>query len=347
MAYYTGTINSATPAVAYMDAIHPQMISGGLTFVETYTSGTDVTNIYKSPAGSNSLGIDYFIFINRPSTTGKVGWSISELYDVGTHLSSKFGPRGQVTSANADYSVVGTCLPSATTSGASLSKTGGFNFLAASVAQTYYLNVNFERCIFGFSNPSGVLTSSCPGMMYVGIYEPMYDSVATLPTLCVLTLIPSNNNVETGNTIAGITNYNGAMTRDYGVATTVSATAIGPDKAWGAYASIFNSNTINVSRSAGQLNYPASSSSTPYSNSSFETKRIPISGFRSLGASTQVSNTYAMGLLKDVILNGSGSGLSGIGGDTLSVTNFAGATLNYVKCGSFYAQEGLYWFPVQ
>ena len=342
MAYYTGTINSATPAVAYMDAIHPQMQSGGLTFVETYTSGTDVTNIYKSPAGSNSLGIDYFIFINRTSTTGVVSWSISELYDAGTHLASKYAPRGLVTTANSDYSVAGSVLPSATTTGASLSKTGGSGSMTASTAHTYYLNVTPERSIFGFTNPTGSL-QSIPGMVYVGIYEPMYDSIATLPTLCVLTLVGTSNNNSSANNTSWYTQYNGAMTRDYGVATTVSASTIAPGFAF--MAANYNHVSGSDYYCFGILSYPGGSAGA-YSNGLPQTSRIALTSGRA-NNSLQINSSNYIGLVKDVISNSRGSGLSSIGGDTLSVTNFAGTVLNYVKVGTYITQHGLYWFPVQ
>ncbi len=344
MAYYTGTINSATPSVAYMDAIHPQMQSGGLTFVETYTSGTDVTNIYKSPGASNSLGIDYFIFINRQSTTGIVSWSVSELYDVSTHLASKYAPRGLVTTANSDYSVAGSVLPSATTTGASLSKTGGGGGMAINTAHTYYLNVTPERSIFGFNNPTGAL-SSIPGMMYVGVYEPMYDSIATLPTLCVLALVGTANSASSASSVSGYTQYHGAMTRDYGVATTVSASAIAPGFAF--MASNYNySQSGNAYVCYGTLSYPSGQSALAYGGNATETLRLTLSSGRSNGSLAIAGGAY-IGLIKDVISNSRGSNLSSIGGDTLAVTNFAGTVLNYVKVGSQYTQQGLYWFPVQ
>jgi len=346
MAYYTGTINSATPAVAYMDAIHPQMQSGGLTFVETYTSGTDVTNIYKSPAGSNSLGIDYFIFINRPSTTGKVAWSISELYDVGTHLASKFAPYGLPTTANTDYSVAGTCLPSSTTSGASLNKTGGSAFIPASTAYTYYLNVNFERVIFGFANPLGALVTNMMGMVYVGIYESMVDSIASLPTLCVVNLVWHRTSVA--SSYLDYAANSGATTRDYGVTPTVSSTTINAGLAWLASTSTHYSGS-GITQ-IGKLDYPSSSVNNRAYNggSENETRKVCIGMQRgSYWGGFDVSNAMAIGVLKDVIWCNKGSGLSSIGGDTLAVTNFAGTVLNYVKPGAPYILTGIYWLPTQ
>ena len=349
MAYYTGTINSATPAVAYMDAIHPQMQSGGLTFVETYTSGTDVTNIYKSPAGSNSLGIDYFIFINRPSTTGAVSWSISELYDVSTHLASKYAPYGTPTTANADYSVAGTCLPSATTAGASLSKTGPDSgvFIPINTAYTYYLNVTPERVIFGFNNPVAVISTTMIGMGYIGIFEPLYDSIASIPTLGVVLLIPESNIHNAGNhqQATWFSRRAGATTRDYGVATTVSSTAISAAHVW--LLSTFGTYSGLNFTAYGSLKFPDVGDSNAYSNSAKETRKVPVCHARAIPSFTVAGQSRSTGVLKDVIFNSTGSGLSGIGGDTLSVTNFAGTVLNYVKCGSPGTQNGMYWFPVQ
>lgn len=335
MAYYTGTqAASATIASDFMTTFDTYLISGGFTFVETYTSGTDVTNVYKSPAGSNSLAMDWYLFVNRTATNAtNVSFTPSEAYNSTTHLATKYAPYGVPTTANTtDYTVSDAgVLPSATTSGASLFRTAGGNnpsgtgTINTTTAYTWYLNVTPDRVIFGKSTSAG---GSPASTTYVGICDPLVDNWNVV--IATLTLVGSTSQ-------AGSINTFGAMTRDYGIPATVS-TATGAGYVW---------HCVN---SSAYINGLASYFWGPSIGSSYNDAIYGNGTPRPVRYLLFTARNYLIPifLIKDVILHSDAALATTIaGGDTLALTNSTG-TYNYVRSDSYGLTSGLTtWIPKQ
>jgi hypothetical protein len=92
MPYTASTIGAtATCSKALMDAIHPLTTAGGFTYVEEWTSGSNVSRIYKSPAASNVQNADWYLIVCRISDSDpKVNFAVAEEYNVGSHLVTKY-----------------------------------------------------------------------------------------------------------------------------------------------------------------------------------------------------------------------------------------------------------------
>ena len=340
MTYYTGTqAASATIASDFMTTFDTYLISGGFTFVETYTSGTDVTNVYKSPAGSNSLAMDWYLFVNRTAVAATfVNFGVAEAYNSTTHLATKYAPLGVPTTANTtDYTVSDSgVLPSATASGASLFKSGatGTGTINTSTTYTWYFNVTADRVIFGKSTAAGASPQSTT---YAGICDPLIDNW----NVVIATMALTSSSALSANTIA----Y-GSMTRDYGLNATVSTSA------GGAYAwHCFNYNNTTSSSGAtwsvwgpsGGNNTSLVLSDSIYGNSTARPYKLYISSSRGVNAG------LAIFLVKDIVLwYGNAIATTTAGGDTLAITNSAG-TLNYVRSDSYALASSVWvvWIPKQ
>jgi len=337
MAYYTGTqAASATIAQDFMTTFDTYLISGGFTFVETYTSGTNITNIYKSPAASNSLAMDWYLFVNRESVgAATVGFGVAEAYNSSTHLATKYAPYGVPTTANTtDYTVSdGGVLPSATTSNASIWKGGtgqggnpftGTGQISTSVTYTWYLNVTPDRVIFGKSTATGASNASTT---YAGILDPLVDNWnIVIGTWC----LTSNQQGSTTSNILG------ATTRDYGIPATVS-TATGAAYVW--HSTLYG-NTASTTNNPWGMGF--SVADNLYGNNTPRAFKCAI-------VSTRNQNMgISIGLLKDVISHyDSALATTLAGGDTLSLTNSTG-TYNYVRADSYSLTSGsTIWIPKQ
>ena len=187
--YSTGTINSASPATDLMTALDAEITSNGWTFVETYTNGTNVTNIYKSPAASNSAGIDFYVGVNRTSTTSNIGFLIGELYDSGTHLWRKYGPAANSSVPDTDYTYVD-AVGVLSNSASHARPTNCVISVATSSLFTWYSNVTVNRMI---------VASSSQGMVYSGIYDSFLEN-DPLPICSIACHIGSNSSVATSGT---------------------------------------------------------------------------------------------------------------------------------------------------
>lgn len=336
MAYYTGTLAATTtPASDMMTTLDPYITSNGFTFVETVTNGTNVTNVYKSPAANNTLSMDWYLFMNRTNTTATtVGLGIAEAYNSTTHLATKYAPYGVPTTANtSDYTVSDSGVtPYSVTLGAGIFYSNtGFVGLTTTGTKTWYFNVTADRVICGLSTTAGGSTSSCT---YAGICDPLID----------------NWNVvlftgQAGYGASASSSY-AATTRDYGLNATVSTSTNGA-YAWhavvvgGSGSSYFGYGLGNYT--PGATAGPGTAADVTYGNGLYRPSRLPISGRGS------ISN--AIGLLKDMILLATSVSYTTTiaGGDTVAVTSSAG-TLNYVRPdSSSLGTAGYYgyWIPKQ
>jgi hypothetical protein len=317
MAYYETAIGAtANPASAMMTALDPLLTANGWEFVETYTASTDVSNIYRSPAASNSTGTDFYIAVNRTATTATtVALCIFEEWNASTKRAIKYAPNGTPTAGSNIPGSVGEVqdttgvLPSATTANASLFKSAGFTLSTA--GWTYYLNINADRII-------GCTTIGNNGF-YCGAYDSFYNT--SRPALCT---------VEMGDGTTFNTTSYGATTRENLTTAAAGNWHIGEYKA--SLSSSLYYNQFAPYRYSLLL-------TDPYTSQNLIFKKNVLH--------TRSNHVDILGLYKDVLISSVGSS-TGSPGDTLSYT-VGGTTYNYVSGTKNNVGESpaTYWIPKQ
>jgi hypothetical protein len=150
MSYTSGTVSGATPAVDLMTAMDTAILGvTGWSFIETTTSGNYTAKVYKSAAGNNSFGQDWYASVVRSADNGTyVFIRPSEGYDVGNHKMQKIVPSsGTKTPATTTY-----LNPDAdvTPAGGCSSLTGSaYVGLTVGGSASYYLSVTADRIVMG------------------------------------------------------------------------------------------------------------------------------------------------------------------------------------------------------
>lgn len=314
MAYYEQAYNTATPALDIMTSLQTWMPANGYTFVETYTSGTNISDVYKSPGTSNSFGTDFYIAFNRTSTTATiVPVMIFEQWDAVNKKAIKYAPQtgGTTMTPASDGSVNDSgVLLSVTTSGASLYKSTPI-FAPVSTATTLYININIDRILWG----------SGTDYLYNG-YAGLYDSF---------------NNANPFPLVVATWAYHASA---YGTYTQYGSVTREP---W------ISSSGANWGVDC--FSYQAVYSIYPYFGN--QPGVNPRTSLQSSAAfyfgSTKYSQGYSagaqMGLFKDLIWNPQGT-LNMLGGDTLAITVGA-TTYNYVKPAMYTTYKVYGWIPKQ
>jgi hypothetical protein len=317
MAYYETTYaSSATPAVDVMNDMQTKLPANGWTFVETFTSGTDVTDVYKSPAAGNSLGVDYFIYLNRTATTATfVSVGISEQYDSTGKKALKYNTNvtTALTPNQTDYTVNDTGV---VLNGASaLNKIVLFQ-LALNTARTFNINITPDRVIV-----CSVSLGSVNGG-YVGVFDHQYLHPAWAVPLGMNTFTGSTNFLNTASPVYGGT------TRDPNVSTAT---------AYCFRAGLYTSSSLGVGTNPFNGGYGAVTSLDQYGT-------IPI---MRVGIATRADYAFNRLIMKDIISTGQG-GANYAGGDTLAVT-YGSTTLNYVSIpkSTYLSSSYTMWMPKQ
>ena len=236
--FATGSIISATPSTALMTVIDTNMLAVGWVFVETYTSGTDITNVYKSPGSLNSWGIDFYVGVRRASTTGTIYVMLGELYDIATHKFTKYAYAGLSSLPDTDGTVIDAVglLPTAMSSASNVA----INCFT-SISFDYYLNCSIDRIILGTS----AVVSSSAGVnpVYIGLYDPVY-SFDKFP-ICVMTLGQGNNSAGVFYGSATREFSNAALTGNWSVQLPSTAgTYLYPTGAYGATLDYYTINSV-------------------------------------------------------------------------------------------------------
>ena len=318
MPYFEATISAtANPAQSMMDTLDPLLTSNGWVFVETYTSSTNVSNIYRSPSANNSTGADFYIAVNRVATTAAfVAMCIFEEWDATGKRCIKYAPNGTVTAASNVPGASGEIqdatgvLPSVTTSGASLLKSVGFTLSTS--GWTYYLNITANRII--------ACTSIGTDGFYCGAYDPFYNT--SRPALCVVDMGDGNSSTSTSQ---------GAVTREPLTGSSAGNWHIQEYKA--------SSIPSNTQFNSFAPNIYTSNPTDAITGANLVFKKMVIHSRGSVG--------NPIGLYKDVLTSYVGTN-TGAPGDTLSYT-IGGTTYNYVSGTKNIttASAAAYWIPKQ
>lgn len=200
--YATTTINSATPAVDLMTWLGTQLTDNGWTFVETWTSSTKVANVYKSAAGSNSVGSDFYLATYRASTTATtVPIMLFEDWDAVNKKARKYAPaNGTGITVNVTDNTVtdatGVLLDSAT-----LFRNAVLN-VRLSISTTYVSDVTVNRLIAGSTNAT-------MSPVYCGVHDTLLTTVQD-PVPLVVSTFGGNSSVSQSSTWGSTTREPGA-----------------------------------------------------------------------------------------------------------------------------------------
>jgi hypothetical protein len=143
------------------------MQAGGYTLVETRVEGTYTFDVYKSPSGSNAIAADWYLAIGH-ATSGATSlhMRLFEIYDSSTHKARKYAPAATST-PDTDGSVndgTGVLLDSAT-----LFQHNSGGGATAVVSITYYFNITIDRVLFATN-------AATNNVFYYGSYDRLLSS---------------------------------------------------------------------------------------------------------------------------------------------------------------------------
>ena len=319
MAYYEQAYNTATPALDIMTNLQTWMPANGYTFVETYTSGTNISDVYKSPGTSNSFGTDFYIGFNRTATTATtVAAMVFEQWDAVNKKAIKYAPATGAASMTpaSDGSVNDSgVLLSATTAAASCYKSASLYIPLNNASWVIYVNININRIIWGSSN-SYVYNG------YAGLYDSFSTNNVTFP-LCVVSFSDKTSTIDPVSTTSG-----GSFTRDPWP--TTATTNFG----------------VFVSYTPTYGIFPTTAAGAAPTSVNGRTGLMPSALVQLVNTKYTVSSIFgSSGTLKDVVYNNQGTANTN-GGDTLAITVGA-TTYNYVKPANYTTYKFPIWIPKQ
>lgn len=199
MAYGTGNMTSAQPAVDLMVAYDTTILAAGYTFVEQWVSSTIVANVYKSPAASNSFGQDWYLATYRTATTSSVSLTVFESWDATNKRAIRYVPStSNLTPAATTYAVndaSGLLL-----SGAITRPSVGVN---TSTIYYWYIHANMDRVVAGSSVSNavyaGLADSVIPGDPFPLVVLTTQSSTSSQTTLGGVTREPFQTSATTYN----------------------------------------------------------------------------------------------------------------------------------------------------
>lgn len=173
MTFISGSISSADPGPALYAEIETAALAAGFTFVKTVTIGARTHKILKSPAASNSQGLDWYLDIGFPTTGDGSRLSFTPFEDFDS--STNKGIRGPVYGYGSTiestyfsrYGATGYELETNWSAGAA-----GEMYMALSTSSfAYWISVTTDRII-------SMLSTAPTFMQYAGFYEPTPEHVA-------------------------------------------------------------------------------------------------------------------------------------------------------------------------
>ena len=213
MTYYTQSYSSVANGGAVLQAqMNTWLTANHYVLVDTVTSGTQVSKVYKSPAAYNFFGQDWYLitYTADQTTSSTLQYGICQAYNATTHKATKYAPRivpATVPDAS-DYTVVdatgldpyNSILLSAYTSQ-----------IASSGATNVYASITADRVIINGGS------SNTP--QYIGLFDTLLAS-DPFPLVCT-TMGTSNSSsynanwgtvtCEPGQTAVDVANWHTAV----------------------------------------------------------------------------------------------------------------------------------------
>jgi len=167
MTYIASSLTSANPAADLYTAMATALSTAGFTLVDTVVISTRTHKVWKSAAGSNAQGLDWYLDVAYTTTgNGSVWLGAFEDYNATTHV----GTRGPYNNGNDTNNPESTFYSrfGATTSALETSWTHISNNVSQIQVQTsafaYWISITTDRVI--------AMTSVAPtSVMYCGFFE--------------------------------------------------------------------------------------------------------------------------------------------------------------------------------
>lgn len=206
MSYHAGTINDANPGAALYAVLAVDLAAAGFTLVDTVVISTRTHKIWKSPAGSNAAGLDWYLDVHYTTTgAATLRFTVFEYFDPATDLGyrgpygaastvidattySRFGATGSALETNWLTNMATVTLAGSTTIGYWFSATPDRVMLMTDNNAQYVLYA-------GLFEPTAEHASYSGGALFpliVTMVAPTGQAVA--PTGCSLTRIPKRAN---------------------------------------------------------------------------------------------------------------------------------------------------------
>jgi hypothetical protein len=188
-----------------MTTLDPLLTAGGLTFVEQVINGAVTTRVYKSPAGSNFFGSDWFFSVSRATDTATtVTFRVFEQYNSSTHLCFNYAPSTNSLTPTSVFAVndaTGKAPDSASLGSNSVTiSAAGFNWLTSVTANRVAIATRVSTTDYS---------------VYLGLYRDMLPLAAS-PFPLVLTSLHSTTGGfatrEPGTTTSVNGNFRTALT---------------------------------------------------------------------------------------------------------------------------------------
>ena len=203
MPFTSGTQGAdANCAQTFMATLDTALLAAGYVFVEEVGTG-DVARVYRSPAGLNVSGYDWFLFVRRTAANSTtVSFTISEQYNSSTHLVFYYATSltGRIPVADGSFSDPAGKSPVA----ASTFKYRTITVSTSSFA--YYISATPNRLAVG----TRVVTSNYAA--YAGLMDDWYQTPLTYPPVVVCAMETETS----GTSIGGVTREPGITTNPAG-----------------------------------------------------------------------------------------------------------------------------------
>lgn len=172
MAYITGTISSANPALDLYTAIAAALTTAGYTQVDTVVISTRTHQIWKSAAANNTTGKDWYVDLVYAPSGGTTFRTIPmEFYDPATDLAYRMVHGGSSAGSVIEstywsrYGATGATLESASWT-FSAAQTTGTTMTLTTGSFGYWVSVTGDRII--------IMHSQAPTLLgFAGFYEPL------------------------------------------------------------------------------------------------------------------------------------------------------------------------------
>jgi hypothetical protein len=202
---YTAALQAAdaSPGATFMTALNTILVAAGFTAVETWTSSTNTAIIYKSPAGSNSFGSDWYLNVLRTSDAAtSVSFGIAEAWNTGTKKFTNYGPTSGTFTPTSVFAVNDATgvLPTGAMAQRSVTlSTAGFQ---------YWVSANVNRVVVGAR--VGIADTA----VYAGLYDDVLPIALSPFPLAMINLASASTGTTTREPGATISTNNA-----FGVAT--------------------------------------------------------------------------------------------------------------------------------
>lgn len=182
MTFYKRVMPTTTqPPVDAMTQLDTDLLAAGFTLEDTFTSGADITKVYKSLAATNGIAT-WYLLLRRQSATGSIYFGVCEDYDAATDKVKKYAPSSQG-------------LTPIATPGASLYAFDATTGVAPNSSAIQYVPITLSTgehlMVYSINSKRVILctrASASDSGVYAGLYDDLLPTAISPMPLCVVRL---------------------------------------------------------------------------------------------------------------------------------------------------------------